>query len=188
MYYLWKRKFSDKKQYFSCGLTNGFTRSKGYMWQIKGIDKKIEAPLKYEAMNNLTPGDFPIVNSGKEFFLISDRVKEVLGQFNRTIQFFPSEIIKKNGEVVTGYSTANILDRVACADLEASEHEYDDLFESYFFDSLRLDHEKIPEGTKIFWLKEDPVLLIVHQDVADALEELSISDVHLMPVEEYAGV
>lgn len=78
------------------------------------------------------------------------------------------------------YLVLNVVGRLAAADLDASEAA--DLGDGmHVVDRLVLDPARTP-GALIFRLDEDPVLVVVADDVRDRLLAAGFTDIHFEPV------
>ncbi len=104
-------------------------------------------------------------------FIVSEKLKNVLGNTGEEFEFFPVKIRNHEKKIIDSpYYLANLLGSLACLDKEQSEYVINPMNtdRAMYFSKLVLDETKIPKGKKIFRLKEFPELLIVNESLAIA--------------------
>lgn len=97
------------------------------------------------------------------------------------LQIFPCEIKReKTEEEITGFSTVNIVGRVSCANLSQSSSM--PVADSHYFERLVIDIEKT-NGQLVFRVDESPMVVLVHEKIANAISNSDIFGLSLEPVE-----
>jgi hypothetical protein len=184
MYYIWELDSQEAVyEFFRCGMEqfNGWT---DVPWQLGlKVDHYLPPVLRYYAVNMLEPEDFPRTGTGQHF-LVSDRIVNILKSLNVPgIDYYESEIIRPNGEVIKGYSTLNILNLLDCIDKEKSQFSIIKYGPAkvYKFKQLCLDHSKIPHQLKLFKVK-GKFLIIADQLIKDAFKAEKITGVYFKPI------
>lgn len=83
------------------------------------------------------------------------------------------------------YKAVNIIGNVDCVDMEQSK--YDERSEQFAreFETLVIDPDKV-HGLKMFRLSERPTLVIVNEDVKNALEAANLRGVRIDPLMQVA--
>lgn len=185
MFYLWEydTKNSDSK-FFSCHMEEN-----NELIDIPWISgEKIDKPLniiKYYADNMLPPEDFPF--NGSIEILVSNKIVEILKKLKVTgIDYYESEIIQPNGNVIKGFYTLNILNIIDCLELEKSNYIIKEIGPGivYRFTKISLNNCKIPSGVKVFRIPEKLMLLFVDQDIKEEFDRQKISGIKLIPINE----
>lgn len=192
MYYIWKYNAGDETRFFSCGIEQfeGWEKLGFNLGHKPTIDFPL--PLKYYAVNGMMPEDYPMTGSFFDF-LVSKKIASILKAHNiPNINYYESQIVRPDGEILKDYYTINILNIVNCVDMEKSDYLIKDWgfpgSEYYFFNKLVLDETKINEDIKLFLLGEEVVHKVVHQDIKDACEKVGVTGIKFIPVEEYRDI
>ena len=172
-------KLPDLKAISSIGSFDWFSGNK--------FDFKITEPLVFELGKeggNLTdffPSSIP---------LMSVKMLNAIEQAGvNNIDSYPATLLEASGvPVQEEYRAINIIDRVACADLEASECfmiDPDDPI-GIDFDSLVIDEERA-KGHNFFRLSEAVNGIVVHDSVREALEPLNLRGITFVAPEDWVG-
>jgi hypothetical protein len=105
------------------------------------------------------------------------------------IESYPVRLVDPLGQPIPEeFRAVNIIGRVACADLEASQCECDDPDDpiGVDFDSLVIDEDRA-EGHRFFRLHEAANGIVVHDSVRRALEPLGLRGVIFVRPEDWIG-
>jgi len=98
------------------------------------------------------------------------------------LQVFPAEIRREdNNTEVPGYATVNIVGRVACAAPKKSASM--PVGNLKYFTDLTIDPTKTA-GQLLFRLRESPMVVLLHETVANVVEKGKFQGVVLTPVKE----
>ncbi|OPZ65474.1 MAG: hypothetical protein BWY85_00546 [Firmicutes bacterium ADurb.Bin506] len=131
----------------------------------------------------LPPDDFPFTTGWG--FLVSEKVTEVLRRLGVPgIDYYRSEIICPDGEVIPGYASLNILKSVSCMNRERSVFDTRTIAESlsyYGIHGLYVDQDRIPADALVFRLLEDRTALLVHERVKEELEATGVRGIQFVP-------
>lgn len=113
-------------------------------------------------------------------FFCSQRLRDRLKAAGvDNVEFYPLEMVERSGKRIEGYFAINIIGRLACMDRERSQFtEWRKRITR--IQSLALDMSAI-KGFKVLRLHEYPELILVSEDVAEAIRELP--GVSLRPAE-----
>jgi hypothetical protein len=99
------------------------------------------------------------------------------------LQLFPAQIRHKTtNQEVPGYSVVNIVGRVSCANLKESDAEKF-IGDAHFIRKLVIDPAQT-RGLLMFRLHESPMIVLVHETVAKAIESGNFTGLTLEPVGE----
>jgi hypothetical protein len=185
MFYLWNYDTQSKGDFFRCGREE-FKGWPDIPWTSgeKINSEKIPKVLKYFAANHLTPEDYPLTADYTQF-LVSSRIVAILKELNVLgVDFYKSEIVRPNGEIIKDYYTLNILNRISCLDKEKSDFKIKKFgpAEIYDFKKICLDKSKIPSSVKLFRLDEDGTLVFVDQTIKEEFEKEGITGIKLEPI------
>lgn len=164
------------------GLNAHIGLAMGRAWDV--VKDEIDLPYRFEmsVAEGQTPqlyGWYPGSN------LMQQRLVDVLRSAGvDNLQTFPVEIRQKDtGEEVPGYTVVNIVGRVSCAVLDKSDAT--PLADVYHFDKLTIDPNKT-QGKLMFRLDESPMIVLVHEKVAEAIKNGGFLGVTLEEVKERA--
>lgn len=186
MYYVWENIILEDPYFFECFL-EGF-EDDNKLDDREPLDNITNSIITYNTeYNGVNPGDYPYSGTILNF-LVSNKVVELLKPFDVNMDIYPSRIVKNNGEILDNFSTLNIYSSVECADIDKSNVRIKELSSGdriVRFKKIVLDESKIPTTEKLFWLGEEDVFLIVHQDIVDVLEKADVTGINLIPIEEY---
>jgi len=119
--------------------------------------------------------------------LMQERLVEVLRSVGvDNLQTSPAEILREDTqEEVQGYVALNIVGRVSCADLKSSRTS--PLANVYYFHNLVIDPKRT-QGLLMFRVDESPMIVLVHEKVAKAIQAGNFLGLTLEPVSETAPV
>ena len=184
MYYLWKHATSNRTAFFSCGMEqfDGWT---DIPWNMgHKIEADLPSIIRYYSCNFMQPEDYPM--TGTTFhFLISDRITDILKKFEfGGIDYYKSQIIYSNGYILNNYHTINILNTLDCINNNLSVYEIRKYgsAEIYKYKKTWLDYSKIPEGIKLFHIKYNGGVPVIHESIKQALEEVAVSGITFEPL------
>ncbi|MCB0630555.1 MAG: hypothetical protein R2824_30655 [Saprospiraceae bacterium] len=196
MYYLLEINIVDEKKHY---LLNGvlYNNQKEEVTPI--FDDGILHPNMYDPYT-LILNDSESLTKNREFtdvissfvidagflFLVSPATQEL---FSKLI---PDDIrmyevgIKGNKFALDSYRIVKVLDKIDCVNLEESDIEYDEQYDTIdSAESIVLDEQKIPEGKKIFLLgKRASGIILVHEDLKKAIESANLTGFIFYPLEE----
>jgi len=98
------------------------------------------------------------------------------------LEIFPAEVTNtKTGEVNTDFVAVNIVGLVSCAVMDESQAE--PLATTNVFHDLVIDPKKI-HGIHMFRLAESPMIILVSEQVAKALQASNFTGFTVVPVKE----
>jgi hypothetical protein len=122
--------------------------------------------------------------------LMSVRMLDMLAKAGvDNIESFEATLLDKNGKPAPEeFRAVNIIGRVSCADLDASDCECDDPDDpvGVDFDSLVIDEERA-DGHIFFRLHEAVNGVVVHDSVRQALEPLNLRGIVFVNPEDWIG-
>ncbi len=97
------------------------------------------------------------------------------------LQVYPAVLqIEATGDRISdAYQAVNVIGLVSCADMEESEAE--PIAGSHFFLNLKIDPEQT-QGMLMFRLAEQPIEIVVHERVADAIRAANFPGIVLQEV------
>jgi hypothetical protein len=155
---------------------------------LSGMPLNIElnSPLEYTLSSKGDVTDFfpPAIP------LMSVRMLTALIEVGVTnIEFYPAILLNSFGHLVQEeFCAVNILGSIKCADLDASECEYDDIDDpiAVDFDALVIDEARA-EGHLFFRLYESVNAIVVHDSVKKALEPLNLRGIVFVKPENWVG-
>ncbi len=148
---------------------------------------ELAAPLVFQicGQGNYVTDFFPPVIP-----LMSTRMLDALATAGAdNIESFDAILLDQHGTPLPdSFRAINILARIACADLEASECDFDDPDDPAIidFDSLVIDENKTM-GQKLFRLHEAPNGIVVHDSIRQALEPLRLRGIVFVAPEDWIG-
>lgn len=119
----------------------------------------------------------------------SERLKLFLHEHaGARVEFLPIRFQDQKDRLVPEpYFIMNLLEVVECVDLEKSKFrrsEMDPNFIATFY-LLVLDEKRIPPQAKLFRLKEKPNLILVREDLAQALVNADFTGMMFLDLEEF---
>ncbi len=122
--------------------------------------------------------------------LMSSRMLKALAEAGvDNIESYSAVLLDKDGNVVPEeFRAINIIGRIACADLDASECEYDDPDDpiGVDFDSLVIDEDRAM-GQLFFRLHEAANGIVVHDSIRQAIEKLQFRGIVFVKPEDWVG-
>ena len=122
--------------------------------------------------------------------LMSERMLKALAQAGvENIDTYPAKLLDRSGVPISEkFFAVNLIGRIACADLEASECQYDDPNDpvGVDFDSLVIDEVRAG-GALFFRLHEAANGIVVHDNVRRMLEPLKLRGIVFVRPEEWIG-
>jgi hypothetical protein len=162
------------------GRNSHISLSRGKLWDIEA--DKIELPYRYTM--KVVEGQTPIFYGWYPgSYLMQQKMADVLlatGVDN--LQLFPTEIVRDGtGEAVPGYVAFNIVGRIACAAQEKSKSM--PIANLQYFNELTIYPSKTG-GQLMFRLKESPMLVLIHETVAKAIDSQNFPGVVLLAIAE----
>ena len=123
--------------------------------------------------------------------IISERLKSLLeSESNASFEFLKIGIKDKKGHIIKkNYFIANLLDTIACVDMEKSNFRMDNIIKTQvdIFKTLVLDQIKIESSKKIFRLAEMTSLIIVREDLAQKILDEGYTGVAFRDISEYGS-
>lgn len=165
------------------GLNSHVELAMGTLWDVQKDD--IDLPYRYtmRVVSGQTPrlyGWYP----GSD--LMQQRLVDTLQQNGvDNLQLFPTQIHRQDtNEEVHGYVTVNIVGRIACAVMRESKTS--PLADVHYFHELTIDPRKTHD-LPMFRLHESPMLVLVHERIAKAIEAGGFEGLTLQAVRETAG-
>ena len=102
----------------------------------------------------------------------------------RNIQYFDAEVTYAPTGTNVSYQIANVLGLVEGLNLEKSAVIMSPRGNVISIERMCLDEEKLSE-TKICRLKEDPMLIVVHRSIREAVEEAGLTGFMFIADDEY---
>lgn len=167
-------------------------RNKPQEWELhegvpvkRWFPERVIFPLSEERGIELTDA---IPNTLKLLFA-SERLRGFLEEHSgASMEFLPIQLQDQKDKLVPEpYSILNLLEVVECVDLEKSKYrrsEIDPNFIARFY-LLVLDEARIPPQARFFRLKEKPNLIMVREDLAQALVDGDYTGMMFLDLEEY---
>ncbi len=111
--------------------------------------------------------------------MVTDRMKRLLQEHIATpVEYLPFTLVNHKGRVADDAMwVVNLLDSVACVDMEKTDGSESPFYPGEFQDLLELHvlEEKLPSDRAIFRLKECPEVLLVRDDLRRAIEDAHLS-------------
>jgi hypothetical protein len=185
MFYILTHQTNNETQFFSCNLEE-FEGWLNISWLTGEEIDSIKLPkiLRYRADNLLLPEDFPLTSYTG--LLVSNRISGILKKSNISgLQYFDSEIVQPNGNVIQGFYTINILNELDCLDKSKSKFQVKTLGPAlmYKFKKIVFDESKIPKEARLFRIKES-TNVFVDQSLKDTFTKEKITGIKLTPISE----
>lgn len=164
------------------GCNSHIALAMGRAWDV--VKDEIDLPYHFEM--SVAEGQTPQLYGwypGSD--LMQQRLVDVLHSAGvDNLQTFPAEIRQKDtGEEVLGYTVVNIVGRVPCAVLDQSNTS--PLADVYYFHDLTIDPSRT-QGMLMFRLDESPMIVLVHEKIAEAIKNGGFLGVTLEEVKEHA--
>ncbi len=163
------------------GLNSHIELAMGRLWDVTADE--IDLPFRYnmKVVEGQTPrlyGFYP----GSD--LMQQRLVDVLQSAGvDNLQLFPTIVTDdKSGEEVPGYVTINVIGRVACAVMDKSSKSA--VANVSYFHNLVINPEKASR-LAMFRLDESPMLILVNEFVAHAIQDSDFPGLKLEAVAEY---
>jgi hypothetical protein len=166
------------------GLNGHIELAMGRLWDIE--KDRIQIPYRYTM--SVVAGQEPRFYGwypGSD--LMQTRLVETLRSAGvDNLQTFPAEIRHKiTNEEVPGYFAVNIIGRVSCANLGQSKAE-PLIGDEKYIEKLVIDPAKA-RGALMFRLHESSMIVLVHEQVAQAIKEGGFLGLTLEPIAEASG-
>jgi hypothetical protein len=160
------------------GLNSHIELAMGQRWDV--VKDEIDLPYSYTM--SVVEGQAPRFYAwypGSD--LMQERLVEVLRAAGvDNLDTFPTQIVNAaTDEIIPGYLTVNIVGRVACANMAKSHSE--PLADSNYFHDLVIDPARA-RGLLMFRVDESPMIVLVHERVAAAIEAGGFTGLTLQPV------
>ncbi len=136
--------------------------------------------------SGLNPTDF--VHNNVLVPIVSETIKSVLETATEKVEFLPINVVdRRNTPLVKQYYIFNVLDIISCADMTKSDFEMSALDKGQVdhFRHLHLDPSKTPRDLKIFRLSEKTGLILIREDLRDALEQSKATGIAFGKLEDY---
>lgn len=192
MYYIWEKyadATTDLSDYFRCGISSDyeeiFDKAEDCFMFGKKIDFELPNPFKYHAVNMANKVDFPSTVGGMSYFLLSQKIADILKKLKTpNIEYYPSIIIRPNNEIIENYYTLNIMNVIDCINLKNSKYVKSEYL-GYQFKKLVLNLDKIPKDIKLFHLYECETMIVAHEDIVKACKDAGVTGIDFVPVEKY---
>ncbi|WP_017852077.1 Imm43 family immunity protein [Leptospira interrogans serovar Szwajizak] len=150
-------------------------------WGGISIEKKVVDIIMDERSQGELTDNLMVMGAPPVF---SGRLVRLLQKFGvSNIETFPCRIQNtKTGEVHEDYFVLNVIEKIACVDFIKSSVEYvgDSSTKIFAWEYLTLDESRI-QNQLLFVLEEMPVQIIVHKQIAEALEKSKITGVCFLP-------
>jgi hypothetical protein len=123
--------------------------------------------------------------------VVSERLRGALRKElgPQAVEFLPVKVRNQKRKPVPGaYFVANVLGSVACMDARRSQFRMNPVLKDQVqtFMRLALDERKIPEGARLFRLREQMRLVIVRADLAAQLSP-AFTGMRFPPMEDYGA-
>lgn len=154
----------------------------GRLLDIKADE--IELPYRYTM--TVDDGEAPrMYDFYPGAFLMTQRLTAALQAAGvDNLQLFACKIKREHTtKEVAGYTTVNVIGRVACAAPAASTSM--PVGNSKYYTKLAIDPAKA-KGQLMFRLKESPLLILLHESVVKAIESEKFTGLALKPIMEVA--
>lgn len=147
-------------------------------------------PVPFEIQLDPNEGDYVTDFFPPSIPLMSARMLQALAQAGvDNIDTYDVVLLDRNGDrLPEPFAAINIIGRIACADLSASDCTPDDPRNplAFDFESLVID-EKRASGGLFFRLHEAPNGIVVHDSIKRQLDRLGLRGVHFVAPEDWSG-
>ena len=194
-YFLEKVIIGEKKDYSLRGTLYDNNKNKVNKVFDDGLPHKELAPpflLVLDETRSLTSKRVltdKISSSGKGsglLFLVSRKTQKLFSELlSQDIQMF-EVLIKGSNFELSDYKIIKILDKIDCVDLEKSDVDYDEDFNSIdSAESIILNEEKIPKGKLIFLLgQREAGVIVIHEELKKAIESAGLTGFKFYKLDE----
>ncbi|WP_299117069.1 imm11 family protein [uncultured Winogradskyella sp.] len=185
----------EKKHYLLKGsLYDNAQKEVGKIFDDGTIHADMNSPYKLildesdSLIKNRTSTDMiatSVISAGL-LFLISPKAQDLLLELaSNDIEMYEVEI-QGNDFELNDYKIVKILDKVDCVDLEKSDVDYDEDFDSIdSAEEIVLDESKIPIGKQLFLLgKRSTGIIVVHENLKRAIEEADLTGFQFWGLDE----
>jgi hypothetical protein len=162
------------------GLNSHINLAMGIPWDVAGDE--VDLPYRYSM--SVVEGQEPrLYGWYPGSHLMHQRLVDVLHTAGvNNLQLFPAEVVREGtSESVPGYVTVNVVGRVSCAVMSKSTTT--PLADVHYFHDLVIDAAKA-KGLLMFRLDESPMLVLVHEQVANAVARERFAGLTLTQVAE----
>lgn len=124
-----------------------------------------------------------IINPGVPLF--SNKMKSTLDNLGiDTIDYYPVQLINsETKEILAEYWLALVLKIIACIDLDKTEFKQT-TSKTTVISRFSIDHNKVA-GAKLFRLHNIPSLIIINEELKNALSKIGFNGVRFKPTQEY---
>lgn len=191
MFFIFLHNTSSRGPFNICDAED-FERRRQVQW-LSGnkIEIDIPNPLRYFARNRMPLKDLPFTGSSE--LLMSSKIVKAFRELDvMGVNFYPSQVLLRNGEIRSDYYTVNMLRIISCLDEPNSTYLKRSLGpagEVLLFRKLSLDESRIPADAMFFRLEENCTVKIVHQTLKEAIEATGATGIEFHPVGvEYPGI
>lgn len=129
-----------------------------------------------------------LISNGLNYCLVSAGLRELLDkEAGAAIEWLSFTLVNHKGRETPGsFYIANVLDAVDCVDERRTEaresHIKPGTFSTIF--RLVLDHDRIPENSKLFRLSKKVSVMIIRDDLRRRLEDRGITGVQYINMDE----
>jgi hypothetical protein len=130
--------------------------------------------------------DIPDVFFFSNIPLYSDRLLSALRSAGvDNLDVYDVELLDpRSGEVRKDYKATNIVGKIECVNLKKSKYDDSSEFPMIEFEEIVLNEKKIG-AAKMFRLAENPLFIIVSQDVKDQLDESEWAGIRVVGLDEF---
>lgn len=192
MYWVWVNVIDSEKEAIIYGSPKALDqlRESGVRFD-DGINIKVNVPSLLIERDEDSQGRLNdnVIAFGTTGLLFSSKLRGVLAASGvDNIEYFPVRIVNLlDGSNTDDYHLANIVGRIACVDLVASDVQMHQVFTDQieFIDALVLDESRI-FGTLYFRLLEHSQVVIVHEQVKISCEQAGVTGVRFVRPEYFS--
>lgn len=142
-----------------------------------------------EFPKDLQLGD--VIRNDGGFLLVSRRVRQCVEDYQvENTEYLPVRIINHKGRIASeDYFLINPLQIVDAIDLDKSDIKWNNI-RSDLISSVRklvIDENRVPVNSKMFRLRYLPRRVILHEDLASAIDSAGFIGITFVPVDKFRG-
>jgi hypothetical protein len=119
------------------------------------------------------------IKNAQECLMVSDRLKALVEEnVVSPVEFLPFTLLNHKGRVASDSMwVVNLLDTVACADMDATKGSMSPFHEGEIQDLVELHviEDRVPDDRKIFRVAEHPATFLVRDDLRAAIDEAGMT-------------